>query len=350
MFYLMSRNRLILLFAVVLISACNRKKEIVVSTFAGNGAPAAVNGAAEQASFSNLMGVAADSAGNIYVADSRNNLIRKVGANGMVSTLAGSGKQGAEDGKGVAASFFFPAALASDANGTVYVADTHNNMVRKISPDGMVTTIAGRLTPAIAKYRDTVIKFDNPYGIAVDKHGNVFVADWERDMIKKISPDGKITAFAGNGEKGAKDGQGTAAEFFLPEGLAVDQAGNLYVADCYNNMVRKITPEGMVSTLAGNPKKGSGDGKGKAASFSHPDGLAVDRAGNVFVADVGNNKIRKITPGGVVTTIAGAGKRGAQNGAGGTATFYRPFGLTIDKAGNLYVADYQNNLIRKITF
>jgi len=322
----------------------------MVSTFAGSGSPGAVNGKAEDASFSNLMDVAADSAGNIYVADSRNNLIRKVSADGSVTTLAGSGEQGSGDGKGPAASFFFPAALAADANGTVYVADTHNSMIRKISPDGTVTTIAGRLTPDVAKYRDTVIKLDNPYGIAVDKAGNVFVADWERDMIKKISPDGKVTAFAGNSEKGAKDGQGSAATFFLPEGLALDAAGNLYVADCYNNMIRKITPEGLVSTFAGNTVKGSKDGKGKAASFSHPDGLAVDRAGNVYVADVGNNKIRKITPDGMVSTIAGDGTRGGVNGPGKTASFYRPFGITIDKAGNLYVADYQNNLIRKISF
>jgi sugar lactone lactonase YvrE len=331
-------------------TACSNKKGTTVSTYAGNGAPAAVNGKAGEASFSNLMDVAADSAGNIYVADSRNNLIRKVSPDGTTTTLAGSGKQGSDDGKGISASFFFPAALTADANGVVYVADTHNNMIRKINPDGTVTTIAGRISPEVAKYRDTVVKLDNPYGIAVDKAGNVYVADWERDMIKKISPEGKITAFAGNGEKGAKDGIGTAATFYLPEGLAVDRQGNLYVADCYNNMIRKITPGGMVSTLAGNIKKGSKDGKGKAASFLHPDGLAVDRSGNVYVADVGNNKIRKITPDGLVSTVAGTGTRGVENGPANAASFYRPFGVTIDKTGNLYVADYQNNLIRKISF
>ena len=336
--------------AVTLTSACDRKHETIVSTFVGNGTPGAVNGAAETASFSNLMGIAADSAGNIYVADSRNNIIRKISTAGIVTTLAGSGKQGADDGKGTAASFFFPAALTADASGVVYVADTHNSMVRKISRDGTVSTIAGRISPGVAKYRDTVIKFDNPYGIAVDQHGNVFVSDWERDMIKKIIPDGKITAFAGKGKKGAKDGKGSAATFYLPEGLALDRADNLYVADCYNNMIRKISPDGTVTTLAGKLTKGSDNGKGKGASFSHPDGLAVDRAGNVYVADVGNNKIRKITPRGVVTTVAGTGKHGAQNGPAHSATFYRPFALTIDNAGNLYVADYQNNLVRKISF
>ena len=345
----MNKNWLIPLFAAAVITACNNKQGLVVSTFAGNGKLGAANGEAEKASFSNLMDVAADSAGNLYVADSRNNLIRKVGADGMVTTLAGSGKQGSDDGKGTSASFFFPAALAVDAGGTVYVADTHNSIIRKISPDGTVTTIAGRVSAEVAKYRDTVVKLDNPYGIAVDNKGNVFVADWERDMIKKINPDGKMSAFAGNGEKGAKDGKGSAATFYLPEGLAVDHAGNLYVADCYNNMIRKITPDGVVSTLAGNPVKGAKDGNGKAASFSHPDGLAVDRVGNVYVADVGNNKIRKIAPDGVVSTLAGTGTRGLVNGPAKAAAFYRPFGLTIGHDGNLYVADYQNNLIRKIT-
>jgi sugar lactone lactonase YvrE len=345
---LMNKNWLILLLAGAFIAACNNKGTMV-STFAGNGTLGAVNGKAEEASFSNLMDVAADSAGNLYVADSRNNLIRKVSPDGTVSTLAGSGKQGSEDGKGTAASFFFPAALAADAKGDVFVADTHNSMIRRITPDGTVITIAGRLTPEVAKYRDTVIKLDNPYGIAVDAHGNIFVADWERDMIKKISPDGKVTAFAGNSQKGAKDGKGAEATFYLPQGLALDHAGNLYVADCYNNMIRKITSNGMVSTFAGNVKKGAKDGKGKAASFSHPDGLVVDGAGNVYVADVGNNKIRKITPDGVVSTVAGTGLRGADNGPAKTASFYRPFGITIGKDGSLYVADYQNNLIRKIS-
>jgi|SRR6185503_5875383 len=345
----MNRNWLFLLLALTLVMACNRKNGTTVSTFAGNGALGDVNGKAGQASFSNLMDVAADSAGNIYVADSRNNLIRKISADGTVTTLAGSGKQGSDDGRGTSASFFFPAALAADVKGNVYVADTHNNMIRKIGPDGTVTTIAGRISPEVAKYRDTVVKFDNPYGIAVDKAGNVFVADWERDMIKKISPDGTVTAFAGSGEKGATDGKGAAATFFLPEGLAFDPAGNLYVADCYNNMIRKISPDGVVSTLAGKTIKGAADGKGKAASFSHPGGLAADAKGNVYVADAGNNKIRKITPDGVVTTLAGNGARGAENGPAKKASFYRPFGVTIGKDGNLYVADYQNNLVRKIS-
>jgi sugar lactone lactonase YvrE len=346
----MRKNLSFLLIITVFLVACNRKKEAKVITIAGNGALGAVDGKADDASFSNLMGLAVDSAGNVYVADSRNNVIRKVSADGVVTTLAGSGKPGSADGKRGSASFFFPAALTVDRYGVVFVADTHNSMIRKITPDGTVTTIAGRPSPDMANRKDTVARFDNPYGIAVDKDDNVFVSDWDKDQIKKISPDGKITVFAGSGNRGAKDGAGSQATFYLPEGIALDANGNLYVADTYNNRIRKISPQGVVSTLAGKKAKGSANGKGAAASFWHPDGLTVDNAGNVYVADVWNNKIRKINPHGDVTTFAGTGMAGRLNGNVSTASFYHPFGVVTDKTGNLYVADYQNNLIRKIIY
>ncbi|HWZ03178.1 MAG TPA: NHL repeat-containing protein [Mucilaginibacter sp.] len=344
----MKKNLLILFSAIAIVVACNKNKNIEVTTYAGSGAIGANNGSLHGATFSNLMGLAIDSTGNMYVADSRNNLIRKVSADGMVTTLAGNGSQGSADGKGGAASFFFPAALAVDAHGVVYVADTHNSMIRRITPDGSVTTLAGRPDAETKDHPEAMVRFDNPYGIAVDKDGNVFLSDWDKDQIKKVSPDGKVSLYAGTGDRGFKDGQADSATFYLPEGIALDQKGNLYVADTYNNRIRKITPDGIVSTLAGKTKKGSANGKGAAASFSHPDGIAVDKNGNVYVADVGNNKIRKITPDGTVSDFAGTGKRGSDNGPAGVATFYRPFGLTIDNAGSLFVADYQNNLIRRI--
>ena len=344
------KKRLLLITGVAVCAmACRHSGEGAVSTYAGSGRIGSVNGLKDSATFSNLMGLAVDSGNNIYVADSRNNIIRKISADRIVSTLAGSGKTGTGDGKGTSASFFFPTAIAVDRHGVVYVADTQNSLIRKVMPDGTVTTIAGLPSPEIEKNRDTVAKFNRPYGIAVDKNDNVYVSDWERDMIKKISPDGKITVFAGTGHKGIKDGKGSEASFYLPEGLAIDQQGNLYVADTYNNMIRKITPDGVVSTLAGMVAKGSADGKGKDALFSHPDGLAVDRKGNIYVADVGNNKIRKITPDGTVTTIAGTRKRGADNGPLKTATFNRPYGVAVDNGGNIYVADYLNNVVRKIS-
>ena len=295
------------------------------------------------------MGVAVDSSGNVYVADSRNNLIRKITPDGTVSTFAGSGKQGSADGQATAASFFFPTALAIDTKGNVFVADTHNSLIRKITPDGMVSTFAGKPTKLINDIKDTA-GMDHPSGIAVDKSGNVFVSDLNKDFIKKVTPDGRVTIIAGNGDRGKKDGKGGSASFYLPAGLALDANDNLYVCDSYNNMIRKITPDGTVTTIAGRGKKGSKDGKDTTASFWHPNSLTVDKNGNVYVADMGNNKIRKITPDGIVTTFAGSGLRGTDNGPIGKASFYQPYGIASDKDGNLYVADYQNNLIRKIMF
>ncbi|HTD40675.1 MAG TPA: NHL repeat-containing protein [Mucilaginibacter sp.] len=345
----MKTNVLFLFISAFLIVACNNDKHPIVTTIAGNGILGFADGDAKSASFSNPMGVAVDSSGNVYVADSRNNLIRKITPDGKVSTLAGSGKQGSADGKGTAASFFFPTALATDVIGNVFVADTHNSLIRKITPDGTVTTFAGKPTKLINDIKDTA-GMDHPSGIAVDKSGNVFVSDLNKDFIKKITLTGKVSILAGNGERGKKDGKGSMASFYLPAGLTLDDKGNLYVCDSYNNMIRKITPDGMVLTIAGRSKKGSKDGKDTAASFWHPNAVTVDKAGNLYVADMGNNKIRKITPDGMVTTFAGSNIHGAGNGHVTETSFYQPYGIATDKAGNLYIADYQNNLIRKISF
>ncbi|MFI5161036.1 MAG: NHL repeat-containing protein [Sphingobacteriales bacterium] len=348
----MKRNILMLLLSMCFIVACGKKNKLVeVTTLAGSGTMKFADGKGTDASFSNLMGLAVDSGGNIYVADSRNNKIRKVSADGTVTTIAGSGKDGSEDGKGSSASFFFPVAIAAGTNGNVYVADTHNSLVRKISADGTVTTLLGRNQPVKKDLSDSLQKLDNPYGIAVGKDGTIYFTDWAKDLVCKITPDGKLSEVAGNGAPGSTDGKAHAASFYLPEGIAVDDHNNLYISDCYNNTIRKIDSNGVVTTLAGRAFKrnqGAKDGKGAAASFNHPCGIAVDKAGNVYVADVGNHKIRKIIPDGTVSTFAGTGKRGATNGDAATATFNRPFGVAVDKAGNIYVADYQNNLVRKI--
>jgi serine/threonine-protein kinase len=329
--------------------SCNRKTHYpIVKTYAGTGIMGSLNGKATSASFSNMMGIAADDHGSLYVADSRNNLIRKISADGMVTTLAGTGVAGSEDGKGASASFFYPQGVAVDKKGNVYVADTHNSLIRKISPEGFVTTLAGQRIYHTIPGRDTVVRFDNPAGIAVDESGNVYVADWANNLIRKIGPDGRVQNIAGNGNRGAKDGMGPSASFYLPGGIALDSIGNIYISDTYNNLIRKISPSGMVTTLAGKTVKGSADGRGSSASFSHPAGITVDPDGNVYVADVGNNRIRKITPEGNVTTYAGSGLRGSDNGRDTSASFYRPYGVASDKTGNIFVADYLNNLIRKI--
>jgi len=351
---MIKKNILLFLAIVCFIVACGKKnRSAKVTTLAGSGTMNFADGKGTDAAFSNLMGLAIDSADNIYVADSRNNRIRKVSSDGTVITIAGSGKDGSEDGKGTSASFFFPVAVATGTNGNVYVADTHNSLIRKIGPDGTVTTLVGRNQPVKKDLSDSLQKLDNPYGIAVGKDGTVYFTDWAKDLVCKISPDGKLSEVAGDGAPGAEDGIGHAASFYLPEGIAVDDHNNLYVADCYNNTIRKIDANGVVTTLAGKAFKrnqGSKNGKGAMASFNHPCGIAVDQKGNVYVADVGNNKIRKITADGVVSTFAGTGQRGLANGDVKSASFNRPFGVAVDRAGNVYIADYQNNLVRKISY
>ena len=347
-----TKRILSLLMIALFIAACGKiNKYPAVTTFAGSGAMGAADGKGTAASFANLMGITVDENGNVYVADSHNNLIRKISADGVVTTLAGNGKAGAVDGRGDTASFFNPAGVAVDKNGNVYVADTHNSLVRKVSPDGFVTTIAGRRPGSFVHDTGNAVKFDNPAGIAVDKNGNIYVADWMNEVIRKITPQGKVTNLAGNiGFPGSNDGTGPSASFYLPWGLALDSAANIYVSDTYNNMIRKISPGGVVTTLAGKKAKGSANGMGTAASFLHPAGIAVDKQGNIYVADMGNHKIRKISPAGLVTTFAGNGIRGSANGRDTTASFYKPYGVAVDQNGTVYVADYQNNLVRKIHF
>jgi serine/threonine-protein kinase len=339
----------------VVMSGCNRKEFLSPTTVrdttivAGSDSAGFVNGVGTVARFNRPFGIAVDTAGNVYVADQGNNVIRKIDKNLNVSTFAGmAGIPGSANGQDTSATFSKPFGVAVDAGGNVYVADAGNNSIRAINPAGMVSTFSGTGVAGAANGSDTAT-FNSPLSVAVDGSGNLYVADYGNNIIRKISPAGLVSTFAGTGATGADNGAGTIATFNLPEGIAVDGAGNVYVADNGNNLIRKITPDGTVSAFAGNGTAGSANGNGTGASFNSPFGVAVDGAGNVYVADAGNNLIRKITPGGAVSTFAGSGVKGAKNATGSGASFNTPSGVAVDKTGNVYVADENNNLIRKIT-
>jgi sugar lactone lactonase YvrE len=319
-----------------------------VTTLAGSGSGGSTDGISTIASFSYPSDVATDASGNIYVADHFSNKIRKITPEGVVTTLAGSGTSGSTDGTGTVASFYLPSGVATDASNNVYVADQYNHKIRKITQEGKVITLAGSGTSGSTDGTGTAASFSYPSGVATDASGNIYVADYANYKIRKITQEGVVTTLAGNGSYGSTDGKGTAASFGRPGGVATDASGNVYVADQSNNKIRKITPEGIVTTLAGNGSTGSIDGKGTAASFYRPFGLATDASGNLFIADQENNKIRKITQTGEVTTLAGSGSDGSTDSIGIAAGFSHPAGVTTDASGNLFIADQENNKIRKI--
>ena len=328
-----------------------------VTTLAGTaGVAGAADGTGAAARFDHPSGVAVDASGNIYVADSFSNTIRKVTHTAVVTTVAGTSwttAEGSTDGTGAAARFLYPQGIATDGAGNVYVADTLNDTIRKITPTAEVTTLAGKAgVSGSANGTGEEARFYNPAGVATDSAGNVYVADWLNATIRKITSGGTVTTLAGTaGLTGSADGTGAAARFYYPLGVAVDGSGNIYVADSGNNIIRKITPAGVVTTLAGTAGvTGAANGTGAAASFNGPQGVATDGAGNIYVADAINGIIRKITPAGAVTTLAGtAGVSGSADGTGAAASFLFPQGLATDSVGDVYVADRGNNTIRKVT-
>ncbi len=329
------------------------------TTLAGGGGYSSneVGGAAR---FWAPLAVAVDSAGNVYVADQGNNSIAGVTPAGVVTVLAGQpGVLGSANGTGSVARFNAPSGTAVDSSGNVYVADTNNNAIRKVTPAGVVTTLAGQ--PGSFGGADgtgSAARFYSPFGVAVDSAGNIYVADTDNHTIRKVTPAGVVTTIAGlAGSPGSANGTGSAARFIAPNGVAVDSAGNLYVADTFNHTIRKMTLAGaswVVTTLAGAAgSSGSTDGTNGEARFDEPNGIAVDSAGNLYVAEFANSTIRKLTPDGtnwVVTTIAGrAGSIGSVDGTNGDARFNITASVAVDSAGNLYVADALNSLIRKMT-
>jgi len=320
-----------------------------VTTLAGNGSYGFSNGLDLEASFHYPSGVGVDSKHNVYVADFDNNCIRKITPEGLVSTFVGNGNSGSLDGTGNAALFYHPASVELDDSDNVYVADMANHLIRKISPEGVVTTLAGSTYAGSSNGVGIAASFNTPTGIAVDRFGYVYVADFENNMIRKITPNGLVTTLAGDTIPGYSDGSGLNARFFHPAGVAVDDTGNVYVADADNNMIRKITPEGFVTTIAGTNTNGALDGIGDSARFFRPVGVALDVTGNVIVADGNNNMIRMITPAGIVSTLAGNTIAGFKDAIGTESRFSYPRDVVLDSNGTIYVAGGNNNSIRKIT-
>ena len=324
-----------------------------VNLFAGSTTRGVQDGARLAAGFYGPYGLAFGPDGTMVVADSGNNTIRKITPAGVVSTLAGDSSLlngGHADGAGTAASFKNPRGVIVDPNGITYVADHENNMIRKITPEGVVSVFAGQTAGGNVDGVGANAQFQFPWGIVMAASGNLFIADQGNNLIRKITPAGVVSTFAGNGSAGFVDANGTSAQFSFPTGLAIDAADNLYVSDQGNNVIRKITPAGLVSTFAGNGTAVSGDGTGTSASFARPVGIAIDGDGNIYVTDLDTNSIRKISPDRTVTTLAGGDINGGNvDGRGNDARFNQPMGVGVDRSGDVFVADRSNNTIRKIT-
>ena len=324
--------------------------------FSGDGGPATA------ARLDYPYGVALDGAGNLYIADRRwlyNNRIRKVDSTGTITTVAGTGEFGfsGDGGPATEAQLNRPSGVALDGAGNVYISDDYSQRIRRVDSTGTITTIAG--TGEIGFSGDggpaTAARLDNPHDVAVDGAGNLYIADTYNYRIRKVDSTGTITTIAGTGERGFSGDGGPAveAQLSLPYGVAVDGAGNLYIADIWNHRIRKVDSTGAITTVAGTGELSfSGDGgPATEAQLYYPLGVAVDGAGNLYIADTYNERIRRVDSTGTITTIAGTGERGF-SGDGGPATAARlafPRGVALDGAGNLYIADRLNHRIRKLT-
>jgi len=329
-----------------------------ISTVAGNGkySYSGDSGQATSAQLNTPQAVAADSSGNLYIADTVNNVVRKVTAAGVISTIAGNGTAGSggDGGAATSAQLHSPQGIAVDANGGIYIADTQNARVRKIT-NGTINTVAGSGTAGFGgdSGAATSAQLNIPAGLAVDGAGNLYIADFSNNRVRKVTPGGTITTLAGNGLEGysGDGGPATGAQLATPVGLATDSSGNVYIADTGNNAVRVVNSSGIVSTVAGNGLAGySGDGgPAVSAMVGNPSGVALDASGNLYISD-GSVRVRKVYSSGFINTIAGNGTRGysGDGGVGPFATMSGPAGIALASNGNLYIADSGNSAVREL--
>ena len=366
-------KNLFLIFIIAFLGSCTKKTTPtsnpvtasgIITTIAGNGSGGySGDGGPATAAEMNIGfgGIAVDGTGNVFIAEELNERIRKATITGIISTIAGNGA-GASSGVGsysgdggpaISAGLGDPSDVAVDGSGNVYICDTRNNRIRKVTAAGIISTIATGLNV--------------PYGVAVDGNNNVYIADQNNNLVKKVNTSGIISIVAGNGTQGY-DGDGgiaTAAELTYPTGIAVDGSGNIYIADGGNNRIRKVTTSGIITTVAGNgfgaivgtgSASGgySGDGgAATAAELNYPVSVAVDASGNIYIADQNNNRIRKVNTLGIISTFAGNGTQAFANliGDGGAATAAEvnvPGGVAVDGSGNVYILDGSNR-IRKVS-
>ena len=342
-------------------SAFSQPASGVIRTVAGNGTSGfgGDGGPAISAELNFPTDIAVDSAGSLYIADFQNNRIRKVTAGGAISTVAGNGTGGysGDGSSATSAQIYQPEGLAIDSAGNLYIADSGNNRVRKVTVGGLISTIAGNGSLGYSGDGGfaTSAQFHQPEGLAVDSGGNLYIADSDNNRIRKVTADGVISTVAGSGTAGysGDGGPATSAQISFPLGVVVDAAGNLYIADTNNNRIRKVTTDGVISTVAGTGTFGySGDGgPATSARLSQPEGMALDAAGSFYIADSFNNRVRRVTPDGVINTVAGDGVVG-YSGDGGPATSAQislPLSVALDGAGNLYMADTHNNRARSVS-
>ena len=353
---------LLIAFALPFIPAAEAQTGIgTITTVAGTGEGSfgGDGGPAVRSQLREPRGVAVDGAGNLYIADSQNNRIRKVDSTGTITTVAGTGAFGfsGDGGPASEAQLYSPHSVTVDGAGNLYIADSGNHRIRKVDSRGTITTVAGTGFgfssgdggPAVEA------RLSYPEGVALDGAGNLYIADSGNSRIRKVDSRGTITTIAGTGERGFSGDGGPAvrSQLYFPSGVAVDGAGNLYIGDLYNNRIRKVDSRGTITTIAGTGESGfSGDGgPAIAAQFNSPTGVALDGAGNLYIGDLYNHRIRKVDSRGTITTIAGKGVPPSFSGDGGPATeahLYAPWGVAVDGAGNLYIADTSNNRIRKL--
>lgn len=319
-----------------------------VRTLSGDGTLGSKNGNGDQAQFRFPSGIATDAEGNLYVADRNSNTIRKVTLQGITTTVAGDGGIGLVNGNAANARFNLPSDLVVDDVGNIFVADAGNNCIRKITPDGFVSTLAGTGAEGYKDGPGLQAMFSAPTGITLDRDfESVYVTDEKNNVIRKITAGGIVSTIAGTGVIGFKDGEAkTEAQFNTPFSLDIDALGNLYVADVGNFRIRKISKVGVVSTWAGTGVNGTKDGNKDEAQFGIITGVKLDQWGNMYAVDVFNSTLRKIAVDGTVSTITGQMGLGFADGRADKAKFKSPLDVAIDHFGNLFVSDRENQRIR----